>query len=203
MIILLAALVGISAKARTECEECDDCLPRVALKTNLLHDALLTPDLGIEAVIAKRLSLSVEGVWAWWSRDSRHRYWRIYGGWCEMRVWLGKAAEKRALTGHHLGVYGSMLTYDFEFGGKGWQSPGWTYGAGVSYGYSLRVAPRLNFDFSARLGYSRGTLIKYRPQCGAYVCDSHTRQRYSGLTGLEITLVWFPGKAYKNNPVYD
>lgn len=200
-IALLACVLGASA-AEAQVADCDGCLPRVAVKTNLLHDAVLTPDLGLEVVVGKRFSLSVEGVWAWWSNGSRNRCWRIAGGWCELRTWLGEAPTKRALTGHHLGLYGSMLTYDFEFGGKGWQSPDWTYGVGLSYGYSMAVASRLNLDFALRVGYSSGTLIKYKPQCGTYVCYSHSRQRYFGPTGLEITLVWFPGKAGKNNPVY-
>ena len=56
---------------------CDDCLPRVAVTTNLLHDAALTPDLGLEVSIARRWSVAAEGVWAWWSNARRHRYWRI------------------------------------------------------------------------------------------------------------------------------
>ena len=48
-----------------------------------------------------------------------------------------------------------------------------------------------------------GKLIKYHPQCGTYVCTSHTTHRYLGITGLEVTLVWFPGKGAKNIPDYN
>lgn len=188
--------------AAARCDECDDCYPRVAMKTNLLHDAILTPDLGIEVSLARRWSLSAEGVWAWWSNDSRHRYWRVYGGWGEMRFWPGEKSRQRALTGHHVGIYGSLLSYDFEFGREGWMSPGLTYGAGVSYGYSIRVADRLNIDFSVRAGYSGGDLVKYRPQCGEYYCVSSGFHRYIGITGLEVTLVWFPGSGKHNKPDY-
>ena len=102
---------------------CDDCLPRVAVTTNLLHDAALTPDLGLEVSIARRWSVAAEGVWAWWSNARRHRYWRIAGGRLEFRWHPGDAPMKRALTGHHIGIYGSAHTFDFEFGGQGWQSP--------------------------------------------------------------------------------
>lgn len=178
---------------------CDDCRPRLALKTNLLHDAVATPDLGVELSLAKRWSVSAEGVWAWWSRSSRHRYWRIYGGWMEMRYWLGDKPLERSLTGHRLGVDGSVHSYDFEFGHKGWQSPDAVYGVGVSYGYSLRLNDRLNLDLGVRIGYSGGNLVKYHPQCGQYVCTGRGFHRYFGLTGLEVTLVWFPGLK-KNNP---
>ena len=186
-----------------QCDSCAECLPRVAVKTNLLHDALLTPDLGVELALGRRWSVSASGVWAWWSNDERHRYWRIYGASAEVRFWPGGKPLERALTGHHAGIYGSMHSFDFRFGGKGWQSPALTFGAGVSYGYSWAVGRRLNIDVSLRAGYCTGKLIRYRPQCDMYVCRSHTDMRYFGITGLEVTLVWFPGRGSANLPVYD
>lgn len=199
--LLLAAALLPALSARSQCAECDDCRPRFALKTNLLHDAALTPDLGVEISIGQWFSASVEGVWASWSKDAAHRYWQVRGGWGELRVWPGEKSRHRALTGHHVGVYGSMHTYDFEFGGKGWQSKRPTYSAGMSYGYSFALNNRLNLDISARLGYLRGDVTVYRPQCGVYTCVSSKHLDYFGPTGLEVTLVWFPGGGNKNNPV--
>lgn len=184
-------------------EGCDDCLPRVALKTNLLHDAALTPDLGVEISIARRFSLSVEGVYAWWSKDSRHRYWRVRGGTAEARVWFGDKSRRRALTGHHAGIYASVYDYDFEFGHKGRQAPEAGYSVGVGYGYSFRIAPRLNLDLGVRIGYSAGKVIEYEPQCGRYVCTDRYYKRYFGPTGIDVTLVWFPGKGKRNRPDYE
>ena len=171
--------------------ECD--CPDIALKTNLLHDALLTPDLGIEVALPANFSASLTGTYAWWSNDSRHRYWRIRMGVAEVRYWFGACAQCRIMTGHHAGIYVSLYDYDFEFGGRGWQSPDATFGAGISYGYSMKISRNLNLDFGVRAGYSGGTLIKYKPQCGNYVCTSHSFHRYFGLTGLSVSLVWFPG----------
>lgn len=197
----MSALPGLlPAKAVAASGNCDECYPRVVLKSNLLHDAVLTPDLGIEIGLARRYSLSVSGVYAWWSNDSRHRYWRIRGGVGELRFWLGDRPLERALTGHHIGLYGSAHDFDFEFGGKGWQSPRATYGVGISYGYSVRISGRLNLDFGLRAGYSVGNLIKYKPMCGEYVSTSRVRRRAFGLTGAEVTLVWFVGKGKHNNP---
>ena len=179
---------------------CIECRFKFAMKTNLLHDALLTPDIGIELSLAPRFSIAGEWIYAWWSNNRHHRFWRIRGGWVEPRLWLGNKSAQRTFTGHHIGIYGSLHTYDFEFGHTGYQSPELVYGAGVAYGYSLRIAPRLNIDFSMRLGYSGGKQIKYHPECGTYVCDSHRYYRYWGPTALEITLVWFPGSRTFNNP---
>lgn len=202
LLIAIYLLFAHALALKAEVCQCDDCCPRVALKTNLLHDAVLTPDLGVELSIARRFSISVAGQYAWWSNDSKHRYWRIRGGVAEMRLWPGEKPKHRALTGHHIGIYGSMYDYDFEFGGRGWQSPKLTYGIGVGYGYSLRLNDRLNLDLGLRVGYSAGHVIKYKPQCGIYVCTGYTFRKSIGLTGLEVTLVWFPGHKKKNNPDY-
>lgn len=200
--ILLSVFCPMWGRAQQSCD-CDDCFARFAIKTNLAHDVLLTPDLGVEMSLGRRFSVSAEGVWAWWSRSSNHRYWRVYGGWAELRWWFGRKAAERALTGHHAGVYGSVHSFDFEFGGKGWQSPGLMYSAGISYGYSVALGRRLNLDMSARVGYMAGRVVEYEPQCGTYVCLSRGFKRYFGPTSLEITLVWFPGRGRSNSPDFD
>src|SRR3712207_9188955 len=67
----------------------------------------------------------------------RSRYHRVYGGDLELRRWLSYG--RKPLTGQHIGVYGLLLTYDLEWGGKGYLGDRWSYGGGLSYGYS---APR-------------------------------------------------------------
>lgn len=177
-----------------------ECKPRIAVKTNLAHDALLTPDIGVELSLPPNYSISLDCCGAWWSKKSTNRYWRIYGGSAEVRYWFGDKVAGRALTGHHVGVYTSLHSFDFEFGGKGWQSPDMTYGVGISYGYSLSLNKRLNLDLGVKIGYAGGRLIKYKPQCGTYVCTSRSFNHHIGPTGVVVTLVWFPGKDGKNTP---
>lgn len=183
-----------------ECTPCGDCSPKVALKTNLLYDALAVPSLGAEIGFAGKYSVGLSGVWAWWSKGAKFRYWRIYGGRAEMRRWFGSASRKRALTGHHIGLYGSMHKYDFQLGGTGHQAPRLNYGVGLCYGYSFAVSGRLNIDVSLSAGYACGEVIKYRPQCGVNACVDHYFRRYIGPTSLEVSLVWFPGRGPRNNP---
>lgn len=197
---VMAMVVFTTLWCRADGDFCEECNTNIAIKTNLVHDALLTPDLGVELSIARRFSVSVSGVYAWWSNNRRHSYWRIRGGVLEARCWFGDRSRARALTGHHVGVYGSAHDYDFEFGGTGWQSPRAVYGVGVGYGYSFRLNRRLNLDLGMRVGYSAGRRIKYKPECGDYVCVGRTFARYIGVTGIDITLVWFPGAKNRNNP---
>ncbi len=184
-----------------ECESCDDCRPVLAVRTNLLHDAALTPDLGLELGIGQRFSVVGQGLWAWWSKSSRNRFWRIYGGSGELRWWFGNKHGLRAMAGHHAGVYFSVHSFDFELGGKGWQSVKPVYGLGIAYGYSLPLNERLNLDFGLRLGYVAGKMVEYEPQCGTYVCTGRVAHRYVGPTAIEVSLVWFPGSGRHNSPL--
>lgn len=170
----------------------------LAVKTNMLYDAALVPNIGVEAYVGKNWSLAANWMYAWWKTDRHHRYWRIYGGDFEVRRWFGSAAMAKPLTGHHAGVYGQMLTYDFELGGKGYQAPKWSWAAGISYGYSLPVASRLNIDFTIGIGYMGGKYYEYRPIDNCYVWKSTHQRHYFGPTKAEVSLVWLIGYKNKN-----
>ena len=163
--------------------------PWVALKTNLLYDALLVPNAGIEFRFADRWSAGADYMHAWWSNDRKHRYWRCYGGEVTLRRYFGGTP----FTGHHVGIYGTMLTYDFEFSEKGWQSDGFSYGGGLEYGYSLPVARRLNIDFSIGVGYFGGRYKEDVPMDDCYVWQSTRRRHWFGPTRAQISLVWILG----------
>lgn len=176
------------------------------VKTNLLYDALLLPNVGVELCVGHNLSVSADWAYGWWSNDSHHRYWRAYGGDISLRWWFGASSRRKPLTGHHLGVYGSVFTYDFEFGGKGYMGgkPGcalWdkmNYAAGLEYGYSMPLASRLNLDFSIGAGYWGGTYYEYKPADDCYVWQATKQRRWIGPTKAEISLVWLIGHGNRN-----
>ena len=129
-----------------------------------------------------------------------------YGGDIAVRWWFGKAAAKKPLSGHHLGIYGGILTYDFEFGGTGYMGglpheTLWNRSlrmAGIEYGYSLSVARRLNIDFTIGIGYLGGKYIKYVPDHGRYLWQSTHKINWFGPTKAEISLVWLIGRGNYN-----
>ena len=178
-----------------------------ALKTNMLYDALAVPNIGVEFSLGKRWSLAADWMYGWWNNDSRHRYWRVYGGGITLRKWLGAKAQEKPLQGHHIGLNAQVLTYDFEFGGKGYMGgePGGTlwdrmnYAIGAEYGYSLPVARRLNIDFGITVGYLGGRYYEYIPLDGHYVWQSTKQRHWVGPTKAEISLVWLLGHGNFNS----
>lgn len=169
----------------------------MALKTNMLYDVLATPNIGIEFYIGNNFSVAANWMYAWWKNDNRHRYWRIYGGDIAIRKWFGAKADAKPLTGHHLGIYGQMVTYDFEFGNRGYLADRWSYAGGVEYGYALPIARRLNIDFTIGIGYLGGKYKEYLPIDDHYVWQETKQRHWFGPTKVEVSLVWLLG--YGNN----
>ncbi len=183
-----------------------ECPFYMALKTNMLYDMLAIPNLGVEFYLGRNWSAGGSWMYGWWKTNRKHRFWRMYGGELVFRKWLGRCAVEKPLAGHHLGVYGEIFTYDFEWGGKGCMGgkPGgslWdkmNYMAGVEYGYSLPVACRLNIDFTLGVGYWGGTYYTYLLVDGHYVWQSTKKRQWFGPTKAEVSLVWLLGRGNKN-----
>lgn len=178
----------------------------MALKTNMLFDALLIPSISAEFYLGRNLSIVGNWDYGWWDKNASHYYWRHYGGDIALRWWFGKAAHDKPLTGHHLGVYAGAFTFDFELGAKGLMGgrPGHSLwdrcllNTGIEYGYSLPVARRLNIDFTLGIGYIQGHYIKYHPHNNSYIWDSLNKLRWFGPTKAEISLVWLIGRGNYN-----
>lgn len=178
----------------------------MSVKTNMLYDVLTVPNAGVEFYLKKGWSIAGEWQVAWWSRNAKHRYWRFAGGSLAVRRWLGKVADGKPLTGHHVGVYGQAATYDVEWGDRGYMGgrPGGhgcdkiNFAVGVEYGYSLPIRRRLNLDFTLGVGYWGGTYYKYTPQDGHYVWQGTYKRRWFGPTNVGVNLVWLLGHGNEN-----
>ncbi len=178
----------------------------MAVKTNLLYDAALIPNIGVEFYLKDGWSIGADWMYGWWKKDRIHWYWRAYGGDLTVRKWLGRKAEEKPLQGHHIGIYAQVLTYDFETGGRGYMGgkPGGTlfdqahFGAGIEYGYSHPIARRLNLDFTIGVGYLGGKCYEYLPIDNHYVWQTTKQRRWFGPTKAEVALVWLIGRGNTN-----
>ncbi len=169
------------------------------LKTNLLYDVAAIPNVGVELSLGRRWSVTGEWMYAWWKSDRHHRYWQGYGGYLGVRKYFGKTVDGHPFTGHHIGVYGTALTYDIEWGGRGYQAAHYGFGGGVEYGYSMALARRLNLDFFLGLGFQDGEYKVYDPIDTHYVWQSTHKRNWWGPTKAGISLVWLIGRGNVHN----
>ncbi len=173
----------------------------MALKTNMLYDAIATPNIAAEFNLGAGFSVSASYTHAWWRNDSKHYFWRYYGAEASLRWWFGKRSRIKPLQGHHIGANYQIMTYDFQFGKTGILAgkPGGTLVDGPShsisleYGYSVPIARRLNLDFVIGAGYNWGVFYEYLPIDGHYVWQSTKKRQYLGPTKVEVSLVWLIG----------
>lgn len=192
--VVVEEVVEVADTAVEVADTVIECRPfYMDISTNMLYDALLIPSIGVEFYLGKNWSVAATWEYGWWKCDHKHNYWRAYGGDLEVRKWFGKKADEKPLTGHHVGVYGGIITYDFELGHRGYLGDKWSYLCGVSYGYSMPISRRLNIDFTIGLGYMGGEYKEYIPQDGCYVWQSTKQRHWFGPTKTEISLVWLIG----------
>ncbi|MBR7048358.1 MAG: DUF3575 domain-containing protein [Prevotella sp.] len=183
--------------------------PWLALKTNMLYDVCLIPNIGAEFNLGKRWTITFDWFYTWFSADNRHRYWQGYGGYLGVRKYFGSSKSNQNTLphregrggssfprGHHLGLYALGLTYDVEWGGKGYQAARFGFGAGVEYGYSMRIGRRLNLDLSIGVGFQDGEYKEYVPShdhWNHYIWLSTHKRHWWGPTKAEVSLVWVIG----------
>ena len=171
--------------------------PHFYFKTNLLYDLAAVPNIGIGYHFGSGWTVNADWMYAWWYNDPRHWYWQTYGGYLGMRKYFGRRAKESPFTGHHIGAYGLAMTYDVEWGGRGYQAARWGFGGGLEYGYSFPISKSLNLDFSIGAGYQDGEYKVYDPIDGHYVWQGTYLRHWWGPTKAEISLVWVVGRKQK------
>ena len=187
VLFLLTTTESIVAQERPLFKNTD--IMGLAVKSNLLMDIAVTPNIGIEMMLRERVALNFNWFYAWWSNSKDHRFWRTYGGMFEARKWFGSRADRHMFEGHHLGAYFMGGTFDFEFGNKGYQSP-FAVNTGICYGYGVKLHKRLYLDFVIGIGYLGGSFDKYKVQNGSYCIYKQDCLNYWGPALAEISLVW-------------
>lgn len=164
---------------------------RLALKTNLLYDALLMPSLEIEYRISDRWTVQVEGDIAWWKNDGKRKYYQVATVSPEGRWWFGQK-KGSPWHGHYIGVFGGFTWFDLENKKRGYQGKAET--VGVSYGYMFPIGKRLSLEAGIGVGYLHSKYEEYLPAdyMGGthYVYQQTSRLNYFGPLKLKLALVW-------------
>ena len=160
-------------------------LHRLALKTNLLYDAILMPSLEIEYRINDRWSVNLEGEVAWWSRKSQHKYYQIATIGPEGRYWF---RTKKPWHGHYVGAFAAGSWYDLENGDRGYK--GEFFMTGFSYGYMFPIGRALSLEAGIGIGFLHTVYEEYLPIDGHYVYQQTSRTNYFGPVKLKLALAW-------------
>ncbi len=167
------------------------------IKSNLLSDAFMNVNLGIEAGLAPKWTLDVEAELNDWTL-SHGRRWKHWAVQPEARYWFCDR-----FAGHFVGVHIHGGQYNMGgFNGvyhlfgtdarklKDNRYEGWFAGAGVSYGYAIDLSPHWNLEGEIGIGWSYTKFDTYEcDECSKRV-DSGKHHNYVGPTRLAINLVY-------------
>lgn len=142
----------------------------LALKTNLLYDAATALNFAVEVPFNEKFSLLYEHHCPWWLTGSNRYCLQLlsFGG--EFRWWFKPQTRpetprrvlRDALVGHFLGLYGMGGKFDLQ-ANKTFCYQGEFFSAGLTYGYSMPIAKRVNLEFSISAGYARIPYRHYNP----------------------------------------
>ena len=166
----------------------------LAVKSNLLYDAVTALNVEVEVPIGERWSVAVEDVFPWWTggpHDNKYAFqmWEIG---VEPRYWFKKNDEVDRLAGHFVGAYLMSSMYDFQYDNAlCYQGEYWS--TGLTYGYAFRIGKRLNLETSVSVGYLSSDYRHYQPD-PAYTKLYKDKFRtgtlsYFGPTKLKVALV--------------
>ncbi len=184
--IMLFAGIGYNASAQ-----------KLAVKTNLLADAFLNANAGVEIGWAPKWTLDVTGQFNGWTL-SHDRRWKHWGLQPEARYWFCDR-----FGGHFIGIHAHGGQYNIggvdgklHFLGtdarklKDSRYQGWFVGGGVAYGYAWILGRHWNFEAEIGVGYSYTRFDRFRcAGCGKKV-ESDKDHHYFGPTKAAVNLVY-------------
>ncbi|MEZ3550072.1 MAG: DUF3575 domain-containing protein [Muribaculaceae bacterium] len=168
----------------------------VALKTNLISDAALSPNLGVEVGLAPKWSLDISGQMNLWTiNNHKWKHWLVQP---EARYWFC-----RRFAGHFLGIeaHGGQynagnINLDLNMLGTDFRKlrhqrvQGWFAGGGITYGYAWPVHPHWNIEAEIGIGYSYTRYDSYPcNSCGTKI-DNDRVHNYVGPTKAAINIVY-------------
>lgn len=188
IVISFLSLIAISV---TNCHA-----QKVALKSNVVYDALLTPNLGLEIKTADQWSVELTGNLNLWTINKRR--WRQLSLQPELRYWTCEAFSGHFLALHLLGgIYNfGNLPFDFKLLGtdfsqlRDYRLQGWMGGAGIAYGYSWILDKHWNFEAEIGLGWVHTRYDKYKcADCGKKLEKDHPHN-YFGPTKAALNFIY-------------
>ena len=159
-VLLIIALVLLSAGAFAQQRDKGVYQPVFAVKTNALYWATTTPNLGFEVALSPKITLDISGNYNPWtfSDNEKLKHWLVQP---ELRYWLCDR-----FSGHFLGIHAHYA--EFNVGGikmlglDKYRYQGNLYGGGISYGYHWILSKRWSIEGVIGVGYAHIEYDKYK-----------------------------------------
>lgn len=187
-----AAAPYAGAKARVKRER-KGPVYRFAIRTNLLFDVAIAPNIGVEFPIGKRVSVLANHVFPWHTWNSDRYAYQILNTSAEARWWFGDRTKRSVLTGGYVGVYGAFGKGDLEYSSKGYQVQS-AWHAGITGGWSIALGKRDNWrlDLGLGIGYLPLDYDYYErsERSGKLIYQSSGHRDWIGPTNLRCSLLW-------------
>lgn len=137
LVAFLMAVAGTTASAQ-----------RIAISTNLLEDAILTPNIGVEVMMADKHSLTFDTSIAPF-KTSQYFYNKCMTLRAGYKYWF-----EQALYSHYIGFDAVATSSDQRLGNFNTRDQ--YIGVGIGYGYSFIVGKRFNVIPCIGLGVAYG-----------------------------------------------
>ena len=154
----------------------------VAVKTNLIYDGLISPNVGVEMPVLPEWSvdLSVSYNPFEFSNGKMWKHWLIQP---EARYWLGNVFSGHFLAVH---IFGGEFNYSFD---RATRRQGWAAGIGTGYGFAWHIGSRWTIEAEIALGYARYGYDKYPcASCGRAIASRN--KNYFGPTKAAVSIAY-------------
>ncbi|WP_018464083.1 DUF3575 domain-containing protein [Segatella paludivivens] len=159
----------------------------IALKSNLIYDAIAVPSLGAEVRIDSIYTVAVSGTYCPFSFAS-DRKWKNWSVRPEVRRWF-----RKSFNGPFVGTelfYGYFNASRVPFIGlKNRRGEGCFIGGGITAGWHKILSPHWGLEFSIAAGYVHVSYDKYlNYECGYN--EGHNVRNLIMPTGISMSLVY-------------
>ncbi len=153
----------------------------VAVKTNGLYWLAITPNVGVEIALSRKVTLDLSAAYNPWTfkDDKKMRFWLAQP---EAKYWFCEKFE-----GHFVGVHIHGAQYFGGFNDKRYD--GYLAGGGFTYGYDWILSPHWNIEAAIGIGYAH-LWYKESPRIPCMKCYEDKHKNYFGPTKAAISLVY-------------
>lgn len=176
IIITVIAVCGFAVGAKSQ----------IYVRSNLLWDAMLMPNIGVEFSVSDKITLGAD-FYASWLGAKKHKT----QGW--MPSIEGRYYFSELFKGHHLGITASYYNINKVkyFYSDSYAKDGYAVGGGLLYGYSINLGEKWNLSFNIGAEYTSIKAYKMQKRGdGTYRQPANKEKKSEFMPRAGIVLAW-------------